>query len=73
MVKLTVNLAPFSSSLLTFISPLCALMICFKIARPKPIPLALLVKRGSKIFPIASLGIPFPVSVNSTWIRFSFL
>ena len=42
-----------------------------QLAKPKPVPFCFVVKRGSKIFPIDSSGIPTPVSIKSITAKLS--
>ena len=63
-----VKVVPFPTVLSTEMDPSWASTIRLQMARPNPIPLALVVKRGVHIFSLISSGIPSPVSVkvNST-------
>ena len=58
-----VTWVPFCGSLSMAISPWCAWIIFWEMAKPKPLPLGLEEKNGCKIFSWISGGIPDPVSL----------
>ena len=61
----SVKHAPRPSSDSTSIVPPCAFMIRWLTNRPSPVPAALVVKKGSKIYVSLPAGIPAPLSI--TW------
>ena len=60
--SLTTNVVPFPFSLVLSIVPLCASMMRWQMAKPRPVPLPFVVKNGSKTRFRFSSGIPLPVS-----------
>src|SRR6185436_9612580 len=66
-VILTVVPAPFT--LVTAIVPPVSSIFRFAIVRPRPVPVALVEKYGSKILATASASMPRPVSAISTATR----
>ena len=61
-----VNVEPFPTELSAETVPPCASTMRLQIVSPRPIPLALVVKKGDQNFVMTSLGIPTPVSEKLT-------
>jgi hypothetical protein len=59
-----VNVVPLFMAVVTVMVPPCDSMMRLHMAKPKPIPCALVVNSGEKIFGKISSGIPVPVSVK---------
>ena len=62
--RITVNTVPVPTVLSTRIRPPCSLTIPYETDRPRPAPVGLVVKNGSKFCPRCSGAIPCPVSVT---------
>ena len=62
------KVVPWPGVLSTSMRPPCCSMMPWVMARPKPVPLSLVVKKGSNIFSWTSLGIPHPESEMTTRI-----
>src|SRR6266704_4009008 len=60
------NVAPRSGLFVAQSFPRCAVMMVRQTERPRPIPLAFVVKKGSKICSIFSSGMLLPRSVTDT-------
>jgi len=60
--KESVKVAPFPFADVTVIVPPCASIMRLQMAKPKPIPCALVVTNGEKSLGKRSSGIPVPVS-----------
>lgn len=67
--RLTVTNVPRPTSLVTSILPPCCSTMVLVIARPKPVPRALVVKNGSKIFSRFSGAMPAPESWKVTFTQ----
>jgi hypothetical protein len=62
------ELAPDPTALRTFIAPPCSRTISRVVASLNPLPVARVVKNGSKIRPRAASSMPLPVSLTTTHI-----
>ena len=66
MGRLKWKVAPQSALFVAQSFPRCAAMMVRQTERPRPIPFAFVVKKGSKICSIFSSGMPSPRSVTDT-------